>query len=215
MMTGEQQKAATSEGAEADDHQTLAPPAPAPNAKLAHVLAQMAARGVVLDDDAVRDFAVRAVHRARQRRLFDAARLGRADDVAALLADGADVNKPMTDGATLLHIATNQGVTPLLVACHHGHPEVVANLLAANATVDLVINDHPPALVAACFHGHLGIVQLLSSYGASRTFPFAAPGDTAEHLATHRGHRDLVAWLIRSRHWTRCLLYTSPSPRDS
>ena len=54
----------------------------------------------------------------------------------------------------------------------------------------------------ACMHGFLRIVQLLSSYGASRTFPFAAPLDMAEHYASHRGHHDLLAWLVRSRLWS-------------
>jgi ankyrin repeat protein len=42
--------------------------------------------------------------------------------VAALLADGADVNEPTADGET-----------PLVVACILGHTEVVTTLLAANA----------------------------------------------------------------------------------
>ena len=39
--------------------------------------------------------------------LVDAARHGRAADVAALLADGADVNEPMTNGSgvTALHLS--------------------------------------------------------------------------------------------------------------
>ena len=57
-------------------------------------------------------------------------------------------------------------------------------------------------MLIACHHGHLGIVQLLSSYGARRTFPFPAPYDTAEHLAAFKGHADLRDWLILSRLWT-------------
>ena len=43
--------------------------------------------------------------------LIEAVRLGLAADVAALIADGADVNEPMTHGS---------GVTPLYVASQ-GH----------------------------------------------------------------------------------------------
>ena len=90
--------------------------------------------------------------------LIDAARNDRAAEVAALLADGADVNEPQTDGVTALYIASQEGHaeiatellfanadvdqaitegdTPLHMACHHGHAEVVAMLLAANAEVD-------------------------------------------------------------------------------
>ena len=56
--------------------------------------------------------------------LIDAAWRGRAADVAALLAGGADVNEPNLNG-----------VTPLYIACQEGHAEVVMKLLAANADV--------------------------------------------------------------------------------
>ena len=52
--------------------------------------------------------------------LIDAARHGRAAGVAALLADGADVNEPKTDGS---------GATALYVACQEGRTEVVTKLL--------------------------------------------------------------------------------------
>ena len=53
--------------------------------------------------------------------LIDASRFGRAADVAALLAGGADVNEPRTDDsrATALHIA-----------CMLGHTKVVARARA-------------------------------------------------------------------------------------
>ena len=41
--------------------------------------------------------------------LTDAARHGRAADVAALLADGAAVNAWTMDGATALHVACENG----------------------------------------------------------------------------------------------------------
>ena len=54
--------------------------------------------------------------RAGDTPLIDAARNGRAADVAALLADGADVNEPKTDGT---------GATALHVACHRGKAKIV------------------------------------------------------------------------------------------
>ena len=70
--------------------------------------------------------------------LIDAARHGRAADVAALLAGGADVNEPKTDGS---------GVTALHIACYFGRAEIVTKLLAANANVNQPNNkgDTPPA----------------------------------------------------------------------
>ncbi len=222
--------------------------------------------------------------------LQGAAALGRAADVAALLAAGADVNQANEEGATPLFIASanghaevvtkllaanasvdraeNNGVTPLYIACEQGHAEIVTKLLAANATVDQADNDgvtplstacergHTEvvtimlaanananqadnrgitALIVACQHGqdevvaklldanaaveqadnegtpmfhacengHLGCVQLLSSYGASRTFAFDDPeSDTAEHIAMSRNYTILYNGLIISRHWT-------------
>ena len=84
--------------------------------------------------------------------LIDAARHGRAGDVAALLADGADVNEPKTDGS---------GATALYIACQHRHTEVVAKLLAANASVDQATNSGMSPLHSACEEGHTEVVTTL------------------------------------------------------
>ena len=55
---------------------------------------------------------------------------------------------------------------------------------------------------AACRYGHLRVVQLLSSYGARRTFSSYDGPVTAEHVATEYGHHDIAAWLHFSRHLT-------------
>ena len=86
------------------------------------------------------------------------------------------------------------------MACFKGHTEIVAKLLAANATVDRTKNDGDTPMVYACEYGHLDIVQLLSSYGANRAF--INFGDTAELVATDEGHHDLLAWLVRTRLWS-------------
>ena len=87
-----------------------------------------------------------ASHAAQMRehdtRLIDAARHGRVADVAALLADGADVNEPKTDGS---------GNTALQIACVFGHAEIVTTLLAANANVSLARdNNGTTPLYVAC-----------------------------------------------------------------
>ena len=56
-----------------------------------------------------------------------AAHNGRAADVAALLADGADVNEKTTEGSDY---------TALHFACMKGHIDIVTTLLAANADVN-------------------------------------------------------------------------------
>ena len=124
--------------------------------------------------------------------LIAAVRLGREADVAASLAIGVDVDETMTDGS---------GRTALSVACEMGHAEIASKLLAAKANVDAwSLHTGYTPMYDACRFGHLGCVQLLSSYGASRTF--SALGHTAERIATFEGHHDIAAWLVTSRFWT-------------
>ena len=115
-----------------------------------------------------------------------------------MLAANADVNQ-----------AANDGTTPLYAACGgNGRAEVVTALLAENADVNKADNEGNTPLYVACENGDLGVVQLLSSYGASRIFTdtdanlLEAPYDTAEHLAIEQGHHDTAAWLVTSRHWS-------------
>ena len=66
--------------------------------------------------------------------------------MAALIADGADVNEPKTGGS---------GVTALYVACMKGHTEIVATLLAANANANEAQHiDGVTPLYIACQNGH-------------------------------------------------------------
>ena len=74
--------------------------------------------------------------------LTSAAVCGDMAEVAALIADGADVNEPMTD---------EDGGTPLLLAVYKGHAEVVTTLLAANADVDQPTNKGQTPLHLACW----------------------------------------------------------------
>ena len=123
---------------------------------------------------------LRAPLRKREMRQHDtpliaAAFLGRLADVAALLADGADVNEPNSDGWMPLHVACEEGhtdvatmllaanaevnpagqdgTTPLIFACQEGHADLVTNLLAANADVDQPNNDGATPLFTACQEG--------------------------------------------------------------
>ena len=54
----------------------------------------------------------------------------------------------------------------------------------------------------ACEDGRLGCIQLLSSYGASRTFLCQRRHDGGAHAATEWGHDDIAAWLAATRNWT-------------
>ena len=85
--------------------------------------------------------------------LINAARRGRAADVAKLLADGADANEPSTDGS---------GYTALYFASQQGHARIVTMLLEAKAKVNVATADYKfTPLYAASERGYAGIVTAL------------------------------------------------------
>jgi ankyrin repeat protein len=151
--------------------------------------------------------------------LIDAVRHGRAADVAALLADGADVNEPKTDGsgATALYIACqeghtevvttllaanasviqadNTGWTPLIIACQKGHTEVVTKLIAANASVKQATTDGWTPLTIACEHGHTEVVAILIAANAS-VDQAQNNGATPLIIASRKGHTEIVTTLV-------------------
>ena len=130
---------------------------------------------------------------------------GHAEVVAKLVAADANVDQATYESATPLHLACQAGYDqdepdPELAV---RLTDIVATLLGAKASVDQGDERGQTALYIACHLSHRGIVKLLSSYGARRTFPFAGPPyDTAENIAASKGHRKLAADLVRSRHWT-------------
>ena len=156
--------------------------------------------------------------------LWIACHNGHAENVTTLIAANANVNQADNNGATPLYTACteghtevvvtliaanaevnqadNRGATALYVACQKGHNEIIATLLAANADVNQANNNGATPMSTTCYFGHRGCVQLLSSYGASRTWPRPAPYDTAEHVATRKGHHAITGWLRASPGWT-------------
>ena len=104
----------------------------------------------------------------------DAARLGDAAAVRALLKSGADVNAAQADGMTALHWAAQKGdaalagmllaaganarattrlggYTPMHLASQAGHAKVVAALLASGAGADVTTaTGASPLMLAAC-----------------------------------------------------------------
>ena len=123
--------------------------------------------------------------------IFAASRLGQTEEVATLLASGADANE-------LSHRSNTLAATPLCIAAQLGHAEVVAMLLNAGAAVDKPTCVHVAFPIAnkanltpmyfACDAGQLECAQILSSHGASRAFAltlFGSPS-TAEQLAVEQ-----------------------------
>ena len=88
--------------------------------------------------------------------IIDAVWHGRADEVAALLAGGADANERKTDCG---------GTTPLIAACQQNHTEIAAALIAAGAKVNQALDYGATPLYIACQEGHTEIATALIAAG--------------------------------------------------
>lgn len=88
------------------------------------------------------------------------------------------------------------GWTPLLIACHRGHMELVTNLLANHARVDVFDVEGRSALHLAAERGYLQVCDALLTNKAFINSK-ARNGRTALHLAAMNGFTHLVKFLIR------------------
>lgn len=89
------------------------------------------------------------------------------------------------------------GATALILACQHGHVEVVRLLADAGADRDLPKSDGRTAVSVAAQRGHLEVVTCLCDLGADLNKP-QRTGATPLHAAAYGGHAD-VAHLLCSR----------------
>ncbi len=120
-----------------------------------------------------------------QELLFDAARLGRDDMIAALLQAGADI-------AAL----DPKGYTPLILASYHGHEGATEALLEHGAPVDQQDGVRGnTALMGVAFKGYKPIAGLLLDAGADPDVTNAG-GQTALMMAALFGHSAIVDLLI-------------------
>jgi uncharacterized protein len=88
-------------------------------------------------------------------RLFDMARNGDAETLAAYLDAGVPVNLTNSAGDTLV-----------MLASYHGHPDVVRLLTARGAEVDRPNDRGQTPLAGAVFKGEDDVVRLLADAGA-------------------------------------------------
>ena len=89
-------------------------------------------------------------------------------------------------------------MTPLFAATTHGHTEVVSIMLAANASVDKENDTHQRHRRRLLPR----LPEMLSFFLRRRPrLLFEAPFDTAS-TAAERGHDHVVAWLVKSKHWS-------------
>ena len=117
--------------------------------------------------------------------LIDACRHGYRELVAALIAEGVDVDAPRN----------GNGVSPLLVACLYGNSEIASMLLSAGALIDRAGSGGITALSVACQDGHAETISTLLAAGASVN-QADRRGYTALFRASVGGHTDIVAALL-------------------
>ncbi len=122
--------------------------------------------------------------------LHQAASGGSVDAVRAALSAGADANAPMPMGDP-----SRGGMTPLMLACFEGGPEVVKALLEAKARTEARSPDGRTALIYAAGWGNAAKVQMLLEAGAT-VDARASDGMTALMFAAARGDVECVAALV-------------------
>jgi len=159
------------------------------------------------------------LHAAPDATVADAARLGDAAAVKALLKGGADVNAAQGDGMTALHWAAQKGdaelvgmllsaganvratsrlggYTPMHLASQAGHAKVVAALLAAGASADLRTTTGASPLMLAARAGSVETATRLIENGAEIDAKESTHGQTALMVAAGLDRADIVTLLL-------------------
>lgn len=171
--------------------------------------------------------------RADESSVADAAERSDRPAVRALLARGADVDRPQPDGMTALHwaahrddlelarllvdaradvrISNQYGVTPLSLACENGDAAMVELLLNAGADPNARLRGGETALMTAARTGRIGPVKALLARGAdvnAREWH----QQTAIMWAAAEGHSEVVSTLIQAKADFRTPLETGFTP---
>lgn len=100
--------------------------------------------------------------------LFNRARAGEADQLAAYIETGMPVN--LTDAS---------GNTLLMLAAYHGHARTVRVLVDHGATVDAMNDRGQTPLAGAVFKGYEDVVRVLVDHGADPRAGTPSAWDTA------------------------------------
>ncbi|WP_018330506.1 ankyrin repeat domain-containing protein [Actinomycetospora chiangmaiensis] len=114
-------------------------------------------------------------------RVFDMARHGDADTLAAYVDAGVPVN-----------LTNDAGDTLLMLAAYHGHAPAVRALTARGADVDRVNDRGQAPLAGAVFKGEDDVVRALVDAGADPLSGHPTAVDTARMF----GREDLLTLLV-------------------
>ncbi|WP_300369819.1 ankyrin repeat domain-containing protein [Brachyspira sp.] len=112
---------------------------------------------------------------------------GKYDTVAALISKKVNVN-----------VLSEDGVTGLMLASHHGHKAVVRLLINSYADVNIADKVGYTALIMAATGGHIDIVKILIKANANLNVRNNY-GETALHVASYGLHSDIVQTLINNK----------------
>jgi ankyrin repeat protein len=158
--------------------------------------------------------------RAANAPVADAAQQGDRDGVKALIKQAADVNAAQGDGMTALHWAAMKddaelaqtllyaganvraatrigGYTPLILAAQHGHADVIAPLIAANADVNAKTMNGTTPLMLAAASGSVDAVKLLLDKGADVNAKESVRGMNAAMFAAASNRAAVVSLLAK------------------
>ena len=128
-----------------------------------------------------------------------AARIGNIDVARVLLDSGSNVNDKAASG-----------VTVLTQAAHSGHQDLAIFLLERGADPNAIDSGYT-ALHAAVLRSEVDLVEALLEHGAIIDTPVEHGSPGRRFSADYSIRSQLIG---RDAFWI-CLLYTSPSPRDS
>lgn len=112
------------------------------------------------------------------QRVFDAARAGEGDTLAAYLDAGVPVN-----------LTTGTGDTLVMLAAYHGHAAAVRLLIDRGADVDRLNGRGQSPVAGAIFKGEEAVVRVLAAAGADPR----AGHPTAVDAAALFGREDYLA----------------------
>ena len=130
---------------------------------------------------------VNTKNRCNQTALYFACEEGHTDVIQYLLDSGADVSL---------------GANPLIAAVRNDDFECCKLLIQHHASVDCTNSEGESPMSVAVQEHNYSIILLLLQHGAT---PSTSLNDVAFHLLKR----------AKAEHAKACLLYTSPSPRDS